>query len=474
MSGTDDGASGGESSTSREIPLLMPKMSMTMEEGELISWHAAEGDEVSAGDVIAEVMTDKVDMDVEAPVDGVLVRIVADARATVAVGAPIAYIRTEADDLMAGLFDAPDGDAAPATDGATDSGADVGPEGAAPDAAMQEQPASTGGGTSTARPVAATPVSRRGPQPAVPFARRRAAELRVALSSIEGSGPDGLVTVDDVERAAGRPQETASDPAAAAPTAPDSTQAAASPDSAAAQKPAPSGASDTAPDGVDPAYADELAARRRSVRSVVARTMTASTAVPQFTVFTDLDLDRLSRERGRIGWTTLLVRAVAIVLRGHPDATTSWDEESGRPGAAPEQLGVAVAVDSAIGLLAPVVTDADRTATTELDEQVRSLISRARTGRLKRADLDHATTTLSNLGGFGVPSFTSLLTPPQSTALSVGAIEQRPIVVGGGLGVGLRTTVGLTVDHRTVDGADAARILADLNALVRDPDRLLA
>lgn len=423
----------------RDVPLLMPKMSMTMEEGEVISWHAAEGDEVSVGDIIAEVMTDKVDMDVEAPVDGVLVRIVAGPRSTVQVGSPMAFIRTKADDLLAGLFDEP----------GSDPSAQVGEQASAPaDTRPRAAPDSRSAGGSE-RPVgaepapAATPASRRGPQPAVPFARRRAAELGVALASIVGSGPNGLVTVEDVERAAQRSGE-----------------------------PSPTGPTDSST-GLDPGYADEVTARRRSVRSAVARIMTASALVPQFTVFGELDLEPLDRARGGIGWTTLLVRALARALRAHPDGCLSWDEAARGPGQEPEHLGVALAVDSAVGLLAPVLRDPDRVPAADLDAQVRNLIDRARTGRLGMDDLQGATTTLSNLGGFGVPSFTSLLTPPQSCAVSVGAIAPRPVVVGGGLAVRLGATIGLTVDHRTVDGADAARILAEIGSLVSDPDRLL-
>lgn len=407
---------------SREVPLLMPKMSMTMEEGEVITWHAAEGDQVSAGEVIAEVMTDKVDMEVEAPVDGILVRIVADPRSMIAVGAPMAFIRTESDDLMAGLFDDSDS-----------SVADI-------DAAPPADPAPPNGGPAPK----ATPASRRGPQPAVPFARRRAAELRVALSAIEGSGPDGLVTVEDVERFA---KDSTGHPAA--------------------DQPKPSG-------GIDPGYADELTARRRSIRATVARTMTRSALVPQFTVFAELNLDPLDRARGRIGWTTLLLRALARALRNEPRAASGWNEASGAAGPAPEQIAVALAVDSAVGLLAPVVRDPDQATVADLDATIRTLVERTRTGRLSKADLDGATTTLSNLGGFGVPSFTALLTPPQSSALSVGVIGLRPVVIGSGLALRLGTTIGLTVDHRTVDGADAARVLNEISALVRDPDRLLA
>ena len=202
--------------------------------------------------------------------------------------------------------------------------------------------------------------------------------------------------------------------------------------------------------------------------------MTVSAAVPQFTIFAELDLEPLGQVRNKIGWTTLLIRGLARALRKHPHINTGWDEVAGAPAAPHENIGIALAIDSAVGLLAPVVRDPDTLAVKELDALIRATIDRARTGRLSAADIQGATSTLSNLGGFGVPSFTSLLTPPQATALSVGAIAPRPVVVGGGLAVRLGTTVGLTVDHRPIDGADGARLIADLQDLFQHPDKLLA
>lgn len=449
-----------------ELPLPMPKMSMTMETGELLTWAVAEGDTVAAGDVVAEVQTDKVDMEVESPFAGTVARLVAQPGDTVAVGAPIAFLLSDSDDLMAGLFDPPPG----------------GPEGAAaePDAPGSDVPPnmeveSSANDTPNRGLLDATPVSRRGPIPTVPRARRRAAELRVKLENVTATRPDGVITVEDVEKAA---QAMASAPAAAAPA---QVAAAVVPAPAATKAPAPAAtpARTAAPAAVsgsadaDPGFADALAARRRSIRSAVARTMSASAAVPQFTVFAELDLDAAARARGRIGWTTLLLRALSRALRNNPQVNAGWDEQTGAPAAPHTDVGVALAVDSAVGLLAPVVRDADLLPIEEQDRLVRATINRARTGALTGADIKGGTTTLSNLGGFGVPFFTSLLTPPQATALSVGAITERPVVVRGGLAVRLGATVGLTLDHRPVDGADGATVLAEIGELFRNPDRLL-
>ncbi len=466
----------------REVPLLMPKMSMTMESGELLGWLKAEGDTIAAGDPVAEVQTDKVDMEVEAPVSGVLVRIVAQPGSTLDVGAPIAFISSESDDLMEGLFDAaPDsgaGDAESTGAAATAPGAaaqstaakasePVTPNSDVPPADRQNPPPAADADRSSENASAqATPVSRRGPIPAVPFARRRAAQLRVALDTVTATGANGVITVDDVEKAA-----AAVDSGAESASGKDRQPAAAEPTPAPA--PAPAAAPTPAASDADPGFAAALAPRRKAIRTAIARTMTASAAVPQFAVFADLDLEAVNPLRNRTGWTTLLLRALSIGLRRHPHINAGWDESANAPAAEKDTVGVALAVDSAVGLLAPVIRDADRLSVQDLDATVRATVDRARTGRLSGADIQGATTTLSNLGGQGVPSFTSLLTPPQATALSVGAIALRPVMVGGGLAIRLGTTVGLTIDHRAVDGADGARLLADIQELFRNPDSLL-
>jgi pyruvate dehydrogenase E2 component (dihydrolipoamide acetyltransferase) len=434
-----------------EVPLPMPKMSMTMETGELISWSISQGDAIKAGDVVAEVQTDKVDMEVESPVDGIVARIVAQPGDVVDVGAPIAFILSDAEDMLAGLFDPPpDGASEPAT-----PGSDVAPAG--PERA-----------SSARAPKAATPVSRKGPLPAVPLARRRAAELKVSLEDVRATGQGGVITVEDVERAgSGNGSAKPAAPAAAVAPAPAPVAAPQPPKVA----PAPAAAAPAA-DG-DPGFADALAPRRKAIRSAVARTMIASAAVPQFTVFAEFDLEAAGRVRRRIGWSTLLMRALARAIRAYPQVNAGWDDAANAPAAAKDSVGVALAADTAIGLIAPVIRDPDLLPVDEQDALIRATIARARAGKLTGADLQGGTTTLSNLGGFGVPSFTSLLTPPQATSLSAGAISERPMVIRGGLTARLGVTVGLTIDHRPIDGADGARVLADMAELFRNPERLL-
>lgn len=432
----------------REVPVRMPKFSMAQEEGVLLEWHKHEGDAIEVGEVLCEVGTDKVDMDVESPVAGVVARLVVTPDDTVRVGEPIAIVLTDADELLDGLIgegeDSSGGSAhveAPAHDG------DLGIERIADTVADLSD---------------ATPPSRLGSTPAVPVARRRAAEIGVDIRSITGTGRGGVVTLEDVETASafGRDGSPQRPPSSRLPPAAE--------DAGTGKGDPPQVVPSAIP---DPGYADALAGRRQIVRAAVARRMTQSAAVPQFTVFSEVDLEPLRMERGGISWTTLLIRAFAATLRDHPQLNALYGDHAAEK---PRVVGVALAVDSPIGLLAPVLTDPAGGDLATLDADVCRMIDLARRGRLRPEHLDGATVTMSNLGGFGIHSFQALVTPPQVCALSVGAVAQRPVVRHGGLAIRTTCLVGLTIDHRVADGADAARMLSDLNALLGAPERLLA
>lgn len=350
----------------------MPKMSMTMTEGTFLAWHKSPGDEIREGEVVCEVATDKVDMEVEATVTGTLTRLLATPDDVIPVGEPIAYVAADADDLLDGLFDPP-------------------------------KPASEG----RAEPPPPTPpvVSSSGTTPAVPAARRLAAERGINLATVTPTGPWDTVRLVDLPAA--RPRKPGNG------------------------------------------------------RAAVARRMVASARIPQFVLHRDLDLEETPRTHG---WTVLLVHAFARALRRHPDLNASWVDDALQHH---DHIGVAVAVDTSRGLLAPVLTDPDQDDLDTLATRVTDVVERARSGRLTLAELSApATTTVSNLGGLGVTGFHALLTPPQATALAVGAVEPRVVPIAGGLGVRLRCTVGLTVDHRVADGAAGARLLATLRELL--------
>ncbi|MEV4649547.1 dihydrolipoamide acetyltransferase family protein [Saccharopolyspora sp. NPDC049357] len=409
----------------REIPLVMPKMSMTMEEGTLVVWHKAINDQVRVGDVVCEVATDKVDMEVESPTEGTLTRLVADPDQVVAVGDPIAYISSTADDLLEGLLDGPDMD---------DSGEDA-PSAPAPSpVAVAQAPAAL--------------------KRAVPLARIRARKLGIDLNAVEGTGAGGTVRVVDVERTA----------------AAQAVQGTGHNGSANGAKVQPAPVSSEGASEARPGTNGVSGSKRRSTRAAVARKMTASAAIPQFTIYRDLDLDAVAPHRGRRTWTTVLTRAFACVLRDMPELNAQWVDDTSQP---LETVAIALAVDTDRGLLAPVLSDPDATGVEELDHSVRDLVQRARAGKLTVDELSAtASSTVSNLGGLGVEAFNALLTPPQATALSLGSVGPRLVPVLGGIETRTSCTVGLTVDHRVADGADAARALEALQTLLRNPWRL--
>ncbi len=398
------------------VPLNMPKMSMTMEEGTIVEWHIAEGDVVTDGDVVAIVTTDKVDMEVEATATGQVERILHEAGDVVPVGEPMALILSDQDDLLGDLLAPP------------------------PVPVAEPEP------TSPAAPQRVVAPAVTGRIVAAPLARKLAREAGIDLASVAASSPSGIIRARDVrDRIAGPAHEDG--PRTGAPTPP-------------------------------PAQATgELVgdARSRRLRITTAGVMSGSAGIPQFTLERTLDLAATERARRAsllgVGWTTVLVRAYAMMLRRYPLLGGSYTPQGVRAG---EHVGVALAVDTPVGLLAPVLSDPDLLPVRELDAAVRALAADARSGNLSPDAMRGATGTLSNLGGLGVRRFNALLTPPQCTALSVGEIGYRVAVLADGtFGAVFGCDVGLTVDHRAADGADGARGLQYLQDLVSDPLKLV-
>lgn len=437
-----------------ELALTMPKMSMTMEEGTMVAWLKQPGEAVRAGEPVCEVATDKVDMEVESPFDGVLARIVAEVGEVLPVGETIAFVTTEADDLLGGLFDEP---SAPVAEAPVEERADAAPASTAP----------------------AGP----GDVPAVPAARELARARGVDLAAVAPTGAWGAVRVQDVEAAG---------PDATAALAASGSAGSAPAEVAAADAPAPvepvgvapmSGGRPSAdaattgpasPVGVPRPAADPALARRNRIRKQIAKVMDRSAVVPQFTAWIDLDLSRLAPIRktdlGGASWTAILLRAQALALSATPALLGHWTDDGVAGDAG---VGVALAIDSPNGLIAPVVRDPHLGSLAEVSERIRSLVAAARDGALGPDDLAGGTTVFSNLGGLGVDRFTALITPPHATALSAGAVAQKlHISEAGAMSPRLGCTVGLTVDHRVADGADAARMLQELTAVIADPARL--
>jgi pyruvate dehydrogenase E2 component (dihydrolipoamide acetyltransferase) len=384
------------------LAIRMPKMSMTMTEGEVSSWTVKVGDEITDGDIVCEVMTDKVDMDVESPVSGTLVEIVVES-GVVAVGEPIGWVEGED---QGGSF----GDllAAPETPEQVEAPA---PE---PDAAADAEPSATAPEPGQPRPS--------GIVPAVPRARGLARDLGVDLATVTASGPEGLVRVADVEAVA-----PASQPAAASAAVTERSQP-----------------------------ATKQTDRRAAIRAVVARTMTPSAAIPQFTVWRELHLDAADATRNGLSWTTVLLRTYAASLREVPELLSRWEDDRASE-AGPPAIALAVATDR--GLMVPTFSEPDRGDASDVDAEIREVVAAVQKGRMDRAYLGIANGSLSNLGGLGVDRFQALLTPPQGSVLSLGAIKRRAVAVAGGVGTALTVEAGLTVDHRVADGVHAAQLL---------------
>ncbi len=412
-------------SAKREIRL--PALSATMEEATLLGWKVGVGDEVKEGQAIAEVSTDKVDMDLEAPFDGVIEELMAEPGQAVALGAVLAVARTESEDLLGGLE----------LEHVSSSPSPVSGDGPQPEGPTV---------TSTLTPTSIVPAS--------PPARKMARELGVDLAAVTPTGARGQVTPADVRRhAEGRSDE-------GTPPAPTPTP---TPVQTAVPAPAAPMTMPSAPPAVDNA-------KRLAVRRATVDIMGRSAEIPQFTLYRTLRLDRAQATRKGRSWTTELVRALAAAVRRHPEMNARWDDAT--QGTVPfETVSVGLAVDRpGVGLVVATVSDPDIGDPADADHRVRMVADRARTGKLRPEDMAQASITLSNLGGLGVERFNALLFPPQAAILSAGSIAMRPVATfDGALKAALTCEVGLTVDHRVADGADGARLLDTFASLVENP-----
>jgi len=432
----------------REIDVPMPKLSMTMEEGELIAWVKKEGDQVRAGEVICEVNSDKVEMEVESPADGTLVRYAAAEGDIVPVGAPIATLATEAEDLLGGLLGpGDDGAVAPAEAPATEAVDDRG-RATSESVTLPHRGAEPGAG-----PVQAAPAGA-GPKPVVPAARRRAAELGVDLAAVAGTGRDGLVGVGDVEAAA-----------------------------AAAKAPAPAAAPAAVAPAVTDAEVEEVPLS--SMRRVVARRLVESMqSTPHFYLTSTVDaeellgfraeLNRQLQARGedlKVSVNDLVVKACAVLLRANPDLNVSFGGDKLLVHRR-VHVGIAVAVDG--GLVVPVVRDADQKSLTQVAREAGELIGRARAGKLSATEVSGGTFTVSNLGMFGIDQFTAVINPPEAAILAVGAALPEPVATDDGVVVHRRMRLTLSIDHRALDGATGAGFLQQLKTTLEHPLQIVA
>jgi pyruvate dehydrogenase E2 component (dihydrolipoamide acetyltransferase) len=435
----------------------MPKLSDTMEEGTIVEWKKKTGDEVKAGDVLAEVESDKATFDLEAESDGVL-SILVEQGVPAKIGAPIARIGEAAAEPAKKEAKAP---SATAKQQQPD---------APPAVTEEEQPiaASTPAGEveepepETQKPATEKPErpSRDGESDGVvkasPLAKRIAAEMGVDISSLKGSGPEGRIVKEDVLAAAGTNATTGTK----------RTQERRRPE-AAPRAPGPD------VEVIDPTR----------MQATIARRMTESkTTVPEFTVTVEARVDEAVSMRqqlkdsvpgaDKVTMTDMLVRACALALRKFPEVNSSWvDGRFHRKRAI--NIGLAVAPSQGMGLLVPVVHDADLKDLIQISIESRQVIERARSGRPNEGDLSGATFSISNLGMFGVDEFVAIINPPEAAILAVGAIKDVPVVEEGRIVPGKVMRMTLSVDHRVFYGATAAQFMAEVKRLIENPVTLV-
>ena len=429
----------------REV--FMPALSSTMTEGKIVSWVKAPGDRVEKGETVVIVESDKADMDVESFHEGILAAIMVEAGGTAPVGEAIALLaETEAE------VDAAKQQAAAK---AGSVGGEAAPAPAAPVAVAEAPAPATQNGASSGSPSGRVVIS--------PRARKLAKDLKVDLSSLQGSGPHGRIVAQDVELAAGKTPTT---------SGPVATPMAAAAPPVAAPVPAPPPAApvpSAAPLGQVVPF--------NTLQQAVIRNMAVSLAVPTFhvgyTITTD-NLDALYKQIKSKGvtMTGLLAKAVAVTLQKHPLLNAGYTEQ-GIQYRSGINIAVAVAMEGG-GLITPVLRNADQYDIYSLSRTWADLVARSRSKQLQPDEYNSGTFTLSNLGMFGVDRFDAILPPGQGSILAIGA--SRPTVVAtadGLMGVKRQMQVNITCDHRMIYGADAAAFLKDLaNVIENNPQSL--
>lgn len=432
------------------IAVEMPKMSDTMVEGVLSAWLVEEGQKVSAGDVIAQVETDKATMDLEAYDDGVLLKRLIDEGSSVPIGALIAVLGKEGEDISGIL-----GGGAAAAPAAAEA-----PE--APAASVSAAPVATSDDGSRVK--------------ASPLARKMAADLGVALSSVQGSGPEGRIVKRDVEAVAGQ----APAPAVVAPVA-----AAPAPVAAPAPKPAPAPAPVVEKLPEPKMQAGFTAKPISQMRRAIARRLAQSKfTAPHFYLAVDVDMEAATSfrtelnavaektGRAKVSFNDFITKACALGLRQHPYVNASWMEEQGEI-RFHEVANVAVAVAIDEGLITPVIRNADQKGLSQIADETRDLAKRARDRKLSPDEYEGSTFTTSNLGMFGIESFTAIINPPNSCILAIGAIRDEAVVKDGQVVAGKRMKITLSCDHRVVDGASGAAFLNTVKGYLENPLTML-
>ncbi len=429
--------------------VIMPKMGDAMEEGTVVKWLKAIGDQVAKNEPIAEIETDKATIELTADYVGTLSKRFAGEGESVAIGKPLAVITGEGES-------ADDGDAAPAPAPAAPEAKSGGAEtkGSAVAAAPAPQPE---------QQAAPAPASAEGERLKVsPLARRIAQEHEIDLRGVRGSGPNGRIVREDVEAALRAPQTSAT-PATSAPQAPAAAEAP-------VQAPAP-----PVEDG------DERAPLSR-MRTAIARQMSISkSTIPHFYVSAEVDMTEALAWRKRLNEAAaadgykitvndMIVKAAAMALVKYPNLNASF---GGDHIVMHKHVNISIAVALKEGLIAPVVRDVDKKSLGTVAREANDLVGRARSGKVTPAEYSGGTFTVSNLGPFGVDTFIAIVTAPQGGALAVASSAQKAVVVNGEIVIRDRMNITLSADHRITDGAEGAQFIGEVRRLLENPLALL-
>jgi pyruvate dehydrogenase E2 component (dihydrolipoamide acetyltransferase) len=435
------------------IPITMPRLSDTMEEGALVKWHVKVGDAVAAGDHLADVETDKATMELQAFDDGKVARIAVEEGQSTKVGGLILVLAQNGESIE---------DAAKAAipSGTPDSAPQTEESAAQPDEAQAPAPAS-----------ASSASSETGRLRVSPLARKMAEDAGVDLANLQGSGPDGRIIKRDILAAqTGKPVRQ-----------PPASKSTAAPSSALAAAPlanASVGESQTIP----------VTSMRKTIAK---RLLESKTTIPHFTVTVSVNMDPLLELRaainaqleatsggggggGKLSVNDFIVRAVAVALRAHPIVNASWTGDAiTQHGQI--NLGIAVALpqERGGGLVVPVLRNVPALSLRAIAGETRRLAQKAREQGLSADDMNGGTFTISNLGMFGVDHFEAIINPPQAAILAVGAALQKPVVRKGELTLGHEMTLTLSADHRVIDGSIAAAFLATLKQTLESPAAML-
>ena len=413
--------------------VTLPRLGQGMETGTIVRWLKSEGDNVEKGEALYELDTEKVTQEVEAEASGVLLKILAGEGEEIEVGKAIAVIGEQGEDASEGEAEDPtevseddaqeEGSPAPEREDERERGREEAPEGPSePEQSVE----STNGGRVKASPLA----------------RRIARERGIELSALRGTGPEGRIVAEDVERA------SATGAVSATPSA-----------------------------GTRPPSGEVEVVKLNQMRKTIARRMTEAWEAPAFQISMSADmtasihlrealLAQVKEGGVRPTYSDILTKVVALALMRHRDVNAHFAGDSVKLFRT-ANIGIAVAIPH--GLVVPVIPGCERLTIPEIAEARADIVSRTREGKLRAEDLDGGTFTISNLGMYGVERFTAVLNPPQAGILAVGAIEERAVVVDGDFEIQPRMDMTLTIDHRSVDGATASEFLATVKSFLEEP-----